>query len=88
MQQIIQTRQDLENATIEQRLEFLNWLKGAATLTVNTATYPEDYDNNLQEGDEGYVAPQWQEQQNLAVLERFGFSSIAEVNDCVTSQSE
>lgn len=86
MQTIMQTRQDIENAPKKQRLEFLRWLQGAATVTVDTANYPEDYDSQLQEGEEGYVAPLFKEQQDTAVLERYGFSSITEVDACINKQ--
>lgn len=87
MQTIMQTRQDIENAPKKQRLEFLEWLKGAATVTVDAANYPEDYDNDLQEGEEGYVAPDWRDQVNMRSLQSFGFGSIEELESELAAQN-
>lgn len=46
-----------------------------ATITVryDDAMYPDDYDTNLKEGDDGYIEPVWrfEEKVDQAVLERF-----------------
>ncbi|MOA66947.1 hypothetical protein D3C78_1939020 [compost metagenome] len=49
----------------------------------NVAEYPEDYDSGLQPGDAGYIAPQWQEQDDLAVIQRFGFAGREELLDVI-----
>ncbi|WP_442414626.1 hypothetical protein [Marinomonas sp.] len=49
-----------------------------ATITVRTdkAVYPDDYDQTLKEGDDGYIEPDYQfdEQIDQAALDRFGIA--------------
>lgn len=74
-QKVIHTRADLDAiAGTPEHTEFMRYLKGSVTKRVNTAVYPEEYDSTLNEGDEGYVAPAWEEQENLNEITRFGFT--------------
>lgn len=71
----INTRADLDAiAGTPDHALFMDYLRGTMTRRVNAAVYPENYDNTLQPGDEGYVAPDWQEVEDLSVIERFGFT--------------
>ncbi|EGR2496675.1 hypothetical protein VCSRO55_0670 [Vibrio cholerae] len=68
---IVNSKDDAEKAglTTEQIIEM-------ATIVVrhDDAAYPDNYDTNLKESDDGYIEPIWQfeEEINQAVLERFG----------------
>lgn len=68
---IVNTQEDLavSNMTREQIISM-------ATITVRTdlAEYPEDYDATLKEGEDGYIEPDYQfdEQIDQAALDRFG----------------
>lgn len=72
---IVNSKDDAESAgfTTEQIIEM-------ATIVVrhDDAVYPDNYDTNLKESDDGYIEPIWrfEEEINQAVLERFGFKSI------------
>lgn len=71
----INTRADLDViAGTPDHARFVEYLLGTMTRRVNAAVYPENYDNTLQPGDTGYVAPDWQEIEDLSVIERFGFT--------------
>lgn len=72
---VIQTREDLDAIQgTEDHSKFLQFLKGSMTKKMNLAEYPEDYDNNLTEGDEGYVAPNWVDVETLDTINRFGYT--------------
>lgn len=72
---IINTRADLDAISgTPEHAQFMEYLRGTMTLRKNVAVYPENYDHTLQPGDEGYVAPDWQEIEDLSVIERFGFT--------------
>lgn len=80
MQTIIQTRADLDAATPQQQRDFLTWLQGAAVNRQNMAVYPDDYDSmTTQPGDPEYIATDWQDVENTAVLQRYGFDSLERV---------
>ncbi|MGO3406742.1 MAG: hypothetical protein ACTIMS_05705 [Marinomonas sp.] len=70
---IVNTQEDLvvSNMTREQIINM-------ATITVRTdkAVYPDDYDQTLKEGDDGYIEPDYQfdEQIDQAALDRFGIA--------------
>ena len=87
MQAIVQTKADIEALSPEQRRAFLTRLLGASTIRSNIADYPEDYDSALAEGDEGYVAAQWVEQDDHASLERLGFKDRAAVQAALEAQA-
>lgn len=74
MKKTINTREDLDALLGTQAYDdFILHLKGTMVRRVNAAVYPENYDNTLQPGDTGYVAPDWQEVEDLSVIQRFGF---------------
>lgn len=70
---IVNTQEDLvvSNMTREQIINM-------ATITVRTdkTVYPDDYDQTLKEGDDGYIEPDYQfdEQIDQAALDRFGIA--------------
>jgi hypothetical protein len=75
---ITQTRRDLTllQATDHEAYKAqLVAILGASRIMTNQAEYPEDYDNSLAEGDEGYVAAEWVEEYDTATLSRVGFDS-------------
>lgn len=80
--QIVQTAHDLEALRAASPVAYreqLERLLGASVVRSNVAEYPEGYDSGLQPGDAGYIAPQWQDQDDLAVIQRFGFASRDEL---------
>tara|TARA_R110000803_G_scaffold162440_1_gene226063 strand:+ start:443 stop:697 length:255 start_codon:yes stop_codon:yes gene_type:complete len=48
-------------------------------ITFDDAEYPEEYDNNLREGDEGYVAPVFRKEWNAGAAAAWGFSSKEQI---------
>jgi len=77
----INTREDLDAlAGTPEYDEFMAYLKGTLTRRVDMAAYPEDYDNTLQPGDTGYVAPDWQDVEDLTVIERYGLTKTEVLN--------
>lgn len=68
---IINSKEDLESTdfTHDQIVEM-------ATITVryDDAQYPDDYDKNLKDGDDGYIGPiyRFEDEIDQAVLDRFG----------------
>ncbi|CAD5378485.1 conserved hypothetical protein [Pseudomonas sp. OF001] len=75
--QIVQTAHDLEALRAANPVAYreqLERLLGASVVRSNVAEYPDDYDHSLQPGDAGYIAPQWQDHDDLAVIQRFGFA--------------
>lgn len=75
MKQHINTREDLDAISgTPEHAKFMDWLRGTMKRMEDRAAYPENYDNTLRPGDHGYVAPDWQEVEDLTVIERFNFS--------------
>ena len=71
---VLNTRADLDAiAGTTQHDEFMTYLRGSMTKTVDTQTYPEGY------GQPGYagpaLAPVWQTVQDLSIVTRFGFTA-------------
>lgn len=68
---IVNSKDDAQSAgyTTEQIIEM-------ATIVVrhDDAVYPDNYDTNLKESDDGYIEPslRFEEEVNQAVLDRFG----------------
>lgn len=82
MNLIVQTADDLAAMQVSDPAAYraqLLAILGSATIRTNQAQYPDDYDNELGEGDEGYVAPDWVELDDAATLSRLGFARKAEV---------
>ena len=48
-------------------------------ITFDDAVYPEDYDRNLQPGDDGYVAPVVRQEWNAGAAAAWGFADRAAV---------
>ena len=71
---MINTKEDFNNSTPEQQQHFLTILRGSMKRMVDLTVYPVDYDQNLNEGDEGFVARQIVEIEDLSTIERFGFT--------------
>lgn len=75
---ITQTGEDLVSLQVSDREAYRDQLVailGASKILTNQAEHPEDYDNTLAEGDDGYVIPVWVEIYDEATLSRHGFQS-------------
>lgn len=73
--QIIQTRADLDkviNTPIGQK--FIKLLKGSMVKKVCVTIFPEDYNHDLKEGDEGFISLEFEEVEDLSTIESFGFT--------------
>lgn len=72
---IVNSKDDAQSAglTTEQIIQM-------ATITVrhDDAAYPDNYDTNLKESDEGYIEPIWRFEEKIdqAILDRFGLNDI------------
>lgn len=70
---ILNTAADLETSQMTREQVI-----AAATITVrkDVAVYPDGYDENLKEGDDGFIEPIYQQEERIdqAVLDRFGIS--------------
>lgn len=75
MKRIIQSRKDLDaiKGTQEYK-DFLELLKGSMVVKRDMAQYPEDYDQNLKEGDDGFIPKDFQEVEDLSTIEKFGYN--------------
>lgn len=73
MRPIINTREDLEALKgTSHYTDFIQSLKGSMVHKINTAEYPEDYNNPEYDGPE--IEPIWEEVENLETITRFGFT--------------
>ena len=73
MKIIVQTAADLDallQTDPQGYRDQLTAILGSSRIRTNQAEYPEDYDGALSEGDDGYVAPQWVEIDDVATLGR------------------
>lgn len=72
----VKTRFDYEVLSEEDQATFRSYLKGTIDRQVNTRTdYPEGYwEQNLKEGDEGYLEPILEDIKDYSIIERFGFT--------------
>lgn len=61
-----------------ERTAFLNSLLNDY-ITFDDAVYPQDYDRNLQAGDDGYVAPVIRQEWNAEAAAAWGFSNREEI---------
>ena len=52
-------------------------------ITFDDAEYPENYDNTLKEGDEGYVAPVLRHEWNAGAAAAWGFNSREEIESLI-----
>ena len=76
---IINTPSDLVATEAgEERTAFLNSLLNDY-ITFDDALYPQDYDNNLQPGDDGYVAPVIRQEWNAGAAAQWGFADRAAI---------
>jgi hypothetical protein len=76
---IINTIDDLVNAQPSaERTAFLTSLLNDE-ITFDDAVYPEGYDQQLQPGDDGYVAPVIRKEWNAGAAAAWGFDSKAEI---------
>ena len=76
---IINTIDDLVNAQPSaERTAFLTSLLNDE-ITFDDAVYPEGYDQQLQPGDDGYVAPVIRREWNAGAAAAWGFDSKAEI---------
>lgn len=76
---IINTTDDLQNAQPSaEKTAFLTSLLNDY-ITFDDAVYPADYDQALQPGDDGYVAPVLRKQWNAGAAAAWGFTNRDEV---------
>jgi len=76
---IINTPSDLVATEAgEERTAFLNSLLNDC-ITFDDAVYPQNYDRNLQPGDDGYVAPVIRQEWNAGAAAAWGFSNREEI---------
>lgn len=61
-----------------ERTAFLNSLLNDY-ITFDDAVYPQDYDRNLQAGDDGYIAPVVRHEWNAGAAAAWGFSNREEI---------
>ena len=52
-------------------------------ITFDDAVYPQDYDRNLQPGDDGYVAPVLRKEWNAGAASAWGFNSRDEIDQAL-----
>lgn len=70
---VLNTRADLDAiAGTPEHAEFMDYLRGSLTRLVDTQTYPEGYGQPDYEGEP--MPPVWTEVEDLAAIERFGFT--------------
>lgn len=75
MKVIIQTRADLDSLKGTQHYtDFIDLLKGSMTKRVCVTEYPEGYNYDLKEGEEGYLPLEFADVEDLSVIESFGFT--------------
>jgi hypothetical protein len=80
---IINTPADLQSAASSpERTAFLTALLNDY-ITFDDAEYPESYDQSLQEGDEGYVAPVIRKEWNAGAAASWGFASREAIEDAL-----
>jgi hypothetical protein len=71
--QIINTREDLESLQgTAAYAEFIQLLKGSMTRRQDSQVYPDDYNQPEYAGE--VLEPIWLDVEDLATIERFGFS--------------
>ena len=90
MKIIVQTATDLNALMRDDPAAYREQLKaiiGSTRILTNQADYPEDYDSTLVQGDDGYIAPQWVEIDDVATLRRLGFESRAAVEAALGAAS-
>lgn len=76
---IINTPSDLVATQAgSERTAFLNSLLNDY-ITFDDAIYPQDYDRNLQPGDDGYIAPVTRQEWNAGAAAQWGFADRAAV---------
>ena len=84
---IFNTKQDIILAMTQDKeaaLDFLKLLKSSTVKRINSQTYPEDYDQSLQEGDEGYVPPVIEEVEDFSTINSFSLS-LSEIDSMIES---
>jgi len=78
---IVNTPSDLAAAEVgTERTAFLNSLLNDY-IVFDDAAYPEGYDRNLKEGDEGYIAPVIRQEWNAGAAAGWGFTSRAQIEE-------
>ena len=82
---IINTPSDLVATEAgEERTAFLNSLLNDY-ITFDDAAYPQDYDRNLQPGDDGYIAPVIRQEWNAGAAAQWGFADRAAVEAALSA---
>ncbi|DAB41113.1 MAG TPA: hypothetical protein CFH81_02105 [Sulfurovum sp. UBA12169] len=70
----VRTREDYEALIYTDKQIFRELLAGTIAKQRDIAVYPNEYSWELQEGDEGHIAPILEDYEDLTVIERFGFT--------------
>lgn len=82
---IINTPSDLvATEASDERTAFLNSLLNDY-ITFDDAVYPQDYDHNLQPGDDGYIAPVIRQEWNAGSSAGWGFTSREQIEAALES---
>lgn len=82
---VIQTRIDLDAAQgTPEHSEFIKLLHGSLVKKVCSTVYPDGYDNELKDGDEGFIPLEFEDAENLEEISRFGFTK-QEIIDLMAS---
>lgn len=72
---IIQTRADLDAIQgTQEHKDFIKLLKGSLTKKVCITAYPEGYNEDLKDGDEGFIPLEFEAVENLEEITRFEFT--------------
>jgi hypothetical protein len=82
---LINTTQDLQTTEpSEERTAFLLAMLNDY-VTFDDAEYPEGYDREIQEGDEGYIEPVIRQEWNAGAASAWGFNSREDVGSAYES---
>lgn len=80
---LINTLTDLQNLELTgEKLSFFTALYNDF-ITFDDAKYPEGYDQTLQEGDEGFVAPILRQEWNSGAAAAWGFTSREQIESLI-----
>lgn len=69
----VRTKADYEVLTDSDKIKFKTLLKGTIYKQKDIAEYPKDYDYDLRDGDDGYIAPILEDFEDLSIINHFDF---------------
>lgn len=70
----VRTREDYEALIDADKQVFRELLAGTIAKQRDIAVYQDEYNWELQEGDEGYIAPILEDYEDVSTIQRFGFT--------------